>query len=283
MEQEEKPNFAKHKNKLDILRKLGPLHFLYRVARATSYYNKSYPQILRWAVHSREDTNYTYDITDANLVYLAHTISIVCGKPYQEIRGFIDEVRLDKELAMFIIERTAASPFAKSADLRCDFGRRLGWYALVRALKPRVVVETGVDKGLGAILLCSAVLRNKVEGHVGRYFGTDINPDAGYLFAGKYTEVGEILYGDSIGSLESLQAEIDIFINDSDHSEEYEYAEYQAIKGKLSSGAVIIGDNSHVTDKLAIFSEENGRHFLFFKEVPKDHWYPGAGMGLSFK
>ena len=44
----------------------------------------------------------------------------------------------------------------------------------------------------------------------------------------------------------------------------------------------MIGDNSHVTNKLAEWSVENGRKFLFFSEKPQEHWYPGAGIGVSF-
>jgi hypothetical protein len=45
---------------------------------------------------------------------------------------------------------------------------------------------------------------------------------------------------------------------------------------------LILGDNSHVTDKLLKFSIENDRMFVLFKEEPKNHWYPGAGVGISF-
>jgi hypothetical protein len=73
-----------------------------------------------------------------------------------------------------------------------------------------------------------------------------------------------------------------LFINDSDHSAKYEYEEYEIIKNKLSANAFLLGDNSHVTDSLRNFSNKNGRKFLFFREVPQDHWYPGAGIGFSF-
>ena len=71
--------------------------------------------------------------------------------------------------------------------------------------KPKIVVETGIDKGLGSVLLCSALLKNKEDGFEGRYYGTDINPKAGYLLSGKYLKVGEILFGDSITSLKKLE------------------------------------------------------------------------------
>jgi len=153
----------------------------------------------------------------------------------------------------------------------------------VRATKPKTIVETGVDKGLGAVVLCAALLRNAAEGHAGRYFGTDINPHAGYLLTGPYATMGEILVGDSLASLQALDTPIDLFINDSDHSADYEYQEYLAIAGKLGDSAIIVGDNAHVTESLLGFSIEAGRSFLFWKEQPLNHWYPGGGIGISWR
>ena len=169
------------------------------------------------------------------------------------------------------------------ADRDIQYGRRLGWYAIIRAVKPRVVVETGVDKGLGACVLAAALLRNAQEGQQGYYYGTDINPAAGYLLGGPYARAGRILYGDSIESLERLEETIDVFINDSDHSAAYEAAEYRTVQPKLSKTALLIGDNAHTTDKLLEFALETGRTFLFFKEQPAGHWYPGAGIGVAFR
>ena len=94
--------------------------------------------------------------------------------------------------------------------------------------------------------------------------------------------MGKILYGDSIQTLLQFNDKIDLFINDSDHSSEYEYREYMTIKDKMNAGGIILGDNSHDTDKLAIFSFETNRNFLFFSEEPRGHWYPGAGIGISY-
>jgi hypothetical protein len=43
-----------------------------------------------------------------------------------------------------------------------------------------------------------------------------------------------ILYGDSIESLAKLDESIDLFINDSDHSAEYEAREYITVGPRLS-------------------------------------------------
>ena len=180
-----------------------------------------------------------------------------------------------------MIDRVRKGPKRSASDETCAFGRRVGWYAFARILKPRVVVETGVDKGLGSVVLCAALMRNQAEGFPGQYFGTDINPDAGFLLAEPYNSVGRILYGDSIQSLQTIPS-IDLFVNDSDHSSEYERREYETIASRLSEDGLILGDNCHCNDVLADFSARRGRQFVFFREEPKDHWYPGGGIGISF-
>lgn len=237
----------------------------------------------RWIVQSREVTNFTYDVTARNKLHLAHAIALATGASAAEVRRLFGELEVDGDLRAVISSRVRASDLGYAADERMDYGRRLGWYAAARVLKPGVVVETGVDKGLGSVVLCAALLRNGVEGSPGRYYGTDFNPNAGYLLEPPYSTVGEILYGDSLASLARFRQPIDLFINDSDHSAEYEGKEYECIKTKLSAHALILGDNAHVTDELLRFSEAQGRRFLFFKEEPKGHWYPGGGLGISFR
>ena len=75
---------------------------------------------------------------------------------------------------------------------------------------------------------------------------------------------------------------IDLFINDSDHSAEYEAIEYQTVAPRLEKGVVLLGDNAHATDALHRFAVSTGRRFQFFKEEPARHWYPGAGIGFAF-
>ena len=240
-------------------------------------------QLAKWLLASREDTNFTYDLTENSIHNLAHTIAVVTYVPFAQVIGIINEARYCQELQDYVLSKTLADPHRDRSDSKCRFARRLGWYAFVRILKPSIVVETGIDKGLGSVLLCYALLRNQQEGFSGHYFGTDIDPGAGWLLGPPYKDIGTILYGDSIESLKKFSQPIDLFINDSDHSEEYEYHEYKVVAGKLSPGAVILGDNSHCTNKLSLFSEEAGREFIFFREDPLNHWYPGAGIGISFE
>jgi len=247
---------------------------------AMSYYRKSLDIIREWSKLDTEDSNFYYELTDLNFDQLTHTVSNLTGTSYSQVKDLLLELQNDNPLREHIKKGISEASYGK--DIQVEFGRRLGWYAFARILKPRLIVETGVDHGVGSCVLIRALMRNKTEGFPGTYIGTDINPHAGKLLMGEFKKFGKILYGDSIESLKTIDQPIDLFINDSDHSAEYEYKEYRTIKSKLSNKAIILGDNSHVTNKLSQFSIEENRKFLFFSEKPKNHWYPGGGIGISF-
>jgi predicted O-methyltransferase YrrM len=245
-----------------------------------SYYEPHLRYIKKWASMHTEESNFYYRLTPDNQDHLAWLISHITGETHARVMSFFEELQCDDALRSHITTALQASGYGR--DIKVEYARRLGWYAMVRVLKPKVVIETGIDHGVGSCVIASALLRNAVEGAPGRYYGTEIRRTAGKLFAKPYSGTGEILYGDSIESLSQFVGQIDLFINDSDHSGEYEYREYQAIENKLSSKGVILGDNAHATDSLSRFSKESGRNFLFFSEKPSGHWYPGAGIGISF-
>ena len=227
-----------------------------------------------------EISNYYYDITELNKQDLAHMISHITKCSPRRVLEYFRELEEDEFLRKHI-EAGLRSYGQEFTEI--EYGRRLGWYAFIRELKPNLVIETGVHQGVGACVIATALLKNESEGHPGRYLGTDIDPSAGKLLSGKYSSIGEVLYGDSVESLMKVSSAVDIFINDSDHDPDYEAVEYATIAPMLSQKSVILGDNSHVTTKLSEFSLENSREFLFFSEKPKNHWYPGAGIGISFE
>jgi len=247
------------------------------------YYGRQLQAIKPIIFATGEVHNFTYDLTDKNLQYMAEIVAVATGKRAAVIESYIREAINDTELRTYFDAKMAAHGGEKSpGNVRSPFGRRLGWYAVVRAIKPRLVIEMGVERGHGALAICAALLKNQKEGFLGRYLGTGIDPKAGWLLSEPYSQMGKILYGDSITSLKTLSEPIDLFINDSDHSAEYEAREYDVVVPLLSERALVLGDNAHVTDKLTPFSRQQGRNLLMFNERLKDHWYPGAGIGISF-
>jgi hypothetical protein len=250
--------------------------FPFRLASTTRATAHQFAAGTRWLFSSRENTNYTYDLTPRNREHLAWFVANVTGIPVAEARGYIEEVLTDTVLSDHISEATLHSPRRWLADAAPRYGRRVGWYAIVRALKPGNVVETGTDKGIGSVVLAAAVIRNGV----GRVTTIDIDPSSGYLISGPYAEVTERIVADGVATLRTL-SDIDFFIHDSDHSSEYEAREFDALDGRLAKNAIVLSDNSHASDSLPKWAEKHGRRFTFFDENPDRHWYHGAGIGVS--
>ncbi len=244
------------------------IYFLHRLKSSLAYVSKPLVYLIPWLFNSREITNYTYDLTNKNERYLASLISFILNVEINVVIGYMDELKNNEELISNIQKKIIENKLGITSDISCKFGKRLGWYAIARIMKPKIIVETGVDKGFGSCVLTSAIMKNVEEGYEGFYYGTDINEEAGFMFSNIYKPYGKIIYGDSIESLKNLSENIDLFINDSDHSAEYEEREYNVIANKLSEEAIILGDNSHVTDKLLNFSLANSRSFIFFREEP---------------
>jgi hypothetical protein len=74
---------------------------------------------------------------------------------------------------------------------------------------------------------------------------------------------------------------IDMFIHDSDHRYDHETGEFEAIADRVSPGAVLLSDNAHASTAFSDFCEGRGLSFHFWREIPRDHFYPGAGIGLA--
>ncbi|MFC3504761.1 class I SAM-dependent methyltransferase [Micromonospora krabiensis] len=237
----------------------------------------------RWLVTSREHHNYTYDLTKLSRQHLAWFVSVVCDVPVKQVRGYLAEVESDEPLRRHIEQTTASAARRGLADRHVRYARRIGWYAIVRATRPAHVVETGVDKGLGSCVLASALLRNADEGHPGRLTALDINPEAGYLVRdGRWSEVVDLVIGDSIASIGALDRPVDLFLHDSDHSREHERREFEAVEPKLAPGGILLTDNVTTTNVLAEHAERTGRRFLAYRETPAEHWYRGDGIGVAW-
>ena len=238
--------------------------------------------VVRWTLRSKEHYNHTYDLTELNRRYLDSYISVVSGHDVASIERYSRELEADEALRDILKQRTLASRDRHNCDVEPRYGRRLGWYSLVRATKPRVLVETGIDRGLGTAVIAAALKRNAEEGFPGEVYATDIVTDCGHLLVEPYKSFCHVLIGDSVESLKNLTSPVDIFLHDSDHTPAYEWAEFMAIEPRLHPGSIVMSDNSQATSKLLEFAQRRGKAFLYFQDTPRDHWWPGDGIGVAF-
>jgi Methyltransferase domain len=230
-----------------------------------------------WLVRDRETHNLTYDLNSLNRDQLSWFISAVTGAEIGQVRAWMQELEEDSQLASHLTRRLSSNPRRRICAKEPHWARRSGWYAIVRAAQPDLVVETGTHLGLGSCIIAAALLRN---GH-GRLTTIDIDPEAGYLIGEPWASVIDRRIGDSIDMLGSLK-DVDMFLHDSLHTYDYESGELKAVEPNLRADAVILSDNAHESPALSDWAERSGRHYLFFKEQPLDHWWPGDGIGAAW-
>ena len=114
---------------------------------AMSYYRDKLALIDRWVLQDKETSNFYYNLTPLNRDQLAQLIASVTGEAFDRIIKYFEELEGDTELRHHLEQALRGTHYG--TDIEINYARRLGWYAFVRALKPRVVVETGVDHGVG--------------------------------------------------------------------------------------------------------------------------------------
>lgn len=161
-------------------------------------------------------------------------------------------------------------------------------YALVRALRPEKITETGVANGISSFYILSALEKNGG----GRLVSIDCVPEgapnflpegrqAGWLVPAALRGRWEFVAGKTSEKLPALLARdslIDIFIHDSEHSYDNMLFEYGAAWPHLKEGGLLLTDDAGLTyafedfaestaspaavfaDKLGVMKKRGGRH-----------------------
>ena len=261
--------------KTKILRYVTPL---IKIITIVKFNFGNIKKSLVWLLATSEFTNYLYNITPLNKNQMIGAISSITNLSIVEVESYFDEIENNADFKNSLKTKAGSLSRRKELPITIPLGRRIVWYVLVRIYKPKVIVETGTDKGLGSLVIQLAIEKNQI----GTLYTLDIDEYSGSLFDKEDLKKIKFLVGDSVQNMQKIN-EIDFFIHDSDHSEDHEKKEIQAAASKLTNNAIVISDNSHVTDVLFQWSKETNRNFIFIKESPKDHWYPGGGVGISFK
>ena len=171
-------------------------------------------------------------------------------------------------------------------------------YALVRALKPKAVIETGVLHGLSTLFPLSALERNALDGRDGRMISIDApstfedgpsNQDGfvdtlppglgpGWIIPDNLGKRWTLQIGTSQSHLAGAIGEVGdvgFFIHDSEHSETTMLFEFETVWPHLEDGAVLLADNIDVNTAFFDFARDKKRmpHVL---PVDPDHRIPGA-------
>lgn len=162
------------------------------------------------------------------------------------------------------------------------YDERIYLYAILRTLKPRLAVETGVANGFSTAFSLLALARNDE----GELYSIDLPREVGREYApGTFYEgegragippgsepgwlVPEYLRGrwtlvlgrtqDELPPLLASLGTIDFFMHDSEHSFECMWFEYSHAWPALSSGGVLVSDDVNANDAFPRFARESRR------------------------
>lgn len=231
--------------------------------------------VLPWAVTSREYNNFTYETSETSRLGLCGMVAVIANMDFRSVAAFADELQSNTELADHVRADHANSDRKWSSDPQFRPGRRILYYLLVRALKPGFVVEAGVDKGLGAALVCEALRRNAAEGHTGDYLGIEYNPhQRSSIYARFPHKRGEIRHGNSPDVIRTIPRKIDLFVHDTTPDPVHVGAQLEALQDRMAERGVFI--SPWALPQFAEYAAANGKRLLMHQDEPARHWYQGS-------
>ena len=264
------------------LRRLGRLRWLEKSRQLRDRRPGGPPVSALEAAHyvlfSPEVGDFTYDL--ANEDDLLDLLADALELPRAELAAYAEEAHSDPLLTASLSRRRHRRLDVKR---RIELGRNIGSYIVVRAVKPRLVAETGIKHGVGSLALLVALERSASEGHDGRLISFDVAPGSGWLVPAELHHRWEVVLGPTEEAPEQNLAgrDVDVFVHYTPPDERRERLEYEAALRHASPRLVLLSNNGDNTLVLPRIAAERGMRYRHFAERPANHWYLGPGMGVA--
>ncbi len=156
-------------------------------------------------------------------------------------------------------------------------------YIAIRALRPRIVVETGVDKGASTSYILKALSANgkgflysiDLPNQCYRTSSGEIHVDSspprhesGYLIPPKLKGRWKLVLGNTWHTLPPLLdqlGQIDLFLHDSEHTYETMAFEFETAWAHLSAGGLLVSDDATWNESLSDFAQRHAVNLKIIK------------------
>lgn len=191
--------------------------------------------------------------------YFSRAMELVSINPRQTFEFYKMELLSNEPLKRTYLQALNAGKIShkyKTYELRCENAAHIvNYYALIRELKPKVVVETGTAKGSMTSWVLAALEKNGI----GKLISIDIpseegkltmglsvyKKDTGLLIPKEYHAQWHYIAGDAKLYLPKVlsENEVDVFIHDSLHTRTHMLYEYNVARALMKPEAVIISDD----------------------------------------
>jgi hypothetical protein len=229
---------------------------------------------LRYVLWDPEVESFSYDLANPN--ELAAFLTPILGIEPAQAERWIDEARRDPVL-------TRDRGFHWSSKRRQPLGNRTLWYVVIRATKPRLVVEAGVHEGLGSEMILVALRRNAAEGHPGKLVSFDIFEDTGWQVAPELRDNWEFVLESTLTGMERVLRgrAVDLFIHETPHVEEFIVPEVTAAARHTGERLTVIDTSGHTCAALRQMASACGGTCDYFLDHPLDHIVRSNGTNLA--
>lgn len=189
--------------------------------------------------------------------YLAECLALAGKTPAKSLADYRAEILADAALEKIYNDAVASgqlpTKYKTYADRFANAANLVNYYALMREIRPQIVVETGTAAGSMTSWLLSALEKNG-EGQVisidlparkGELTMDTTVMEAGYLIPAPYKHRWTYLEGDAKILLPKvlLEHQADVFIHDSLHTRTHMLFEYNVARALLRPGAYILSDD----------------------------------------
>ena len=252
----------------------------YRLMRRTgARLRDDFGRNLAYVLWDPELESHTYDI--ANLDELADFLATELGADRERVLGYLHEPEGDP---VFNEEWARRMRFRFDVKHRAQLANRLIWWGIVRTLRPELVVECGIFNGVGSLVLLRALERNRAEGSAGQLISIDSDPTMGWAVPPALEEQWITVEGFTSDVLEDTLKgrEVGMLIHDTPHTYENQMLEFSAALRHPAERMVLIDSSGGQTPALEELCKREGGRYRYFREKPKDHFYPGNGSGIAF-
>lgn len=232
---------------------------------------------LKYVLLDPETESFTYALDNEHDVVDALAGPLRTSR--RDLLGFIAETRTDPEL-----NERLAHHLRRRFDVkhRPQLGNRLVWYLIARALKPELIVETGIYQGLGSLGLLRALERNAAEGRPGELLSFDMNPRAGSVVREELHARWRRVVGSTsdllVPALEGRS--VGMLIHDTPHTDENQRLEFGAALAHAAPRLVLV-DSSGCMPTLSLLCAERAVPYHRIELRSRAHIYPGAKLAFA--
>jgi hypothetical protein len=230
---------------------------------------------LRYILWDPEVESFTYEV--ANAQELARAAAPLLGVDAEQVCRWIDEARTDPLL-------TRDRGFHWSSKRRQPLGNRTLWYAVIRATKPKLVVEAGVHEGLGSEAILVALRRNAREGHPGTLISFDIFEDTGWLVAPELRDNWVFVLESTLSGMQrALRGrKVDLFIHETPHTQDIINHEVGvALRHAGNRGLTVIDSAGYTCDALRRICDSCDVACQYLLDEPLDHIVRSNGTNIA--